>query len=281
MSGEIKQRSVPLHIIPVSPRATRPPLLFNVFLRSRPAEIKLWDVLSWQRRTRCRQGSRGPHVKLSVAYIIDRVYYVCKTGCQWSTLDVEGGSYKTIFHYFNLWSKARLFEHAFYALSSSKPFITGPLSIDTSFVKNVFGRDVIGRNPTDRGRKATKVSLLVNSRGTPLCCVYHQGNKSDIQSLGHMLTEADRRGIPLRRYAALLADKGYDSATCRAQSRQHGLEPLIPHRRTLESYPGRYVVEQTFGLLDQFRRIRSRYEALVRNFKSMHHIACSAIITRR
>ena len=45
------------------------------------------------------------------------------------------------------------------------------------------------------------------------------------------------------------------------------------HRRTLESYPGRYVVEQTFGLLDQFRRIRSRYEALVRNFKSMHHIA--------
>ena len=49
-------------------------------------------VLSWQRRTRCRQGSRGPHVKLSVAYIIDRVYYVCKTGCQWSTLEVEGAS---------------------------------------------------------------------------------------------------------------------------------------------------------------------------------------------
>ena len=164
MSGEIKQRSVPLHIIPVSPRATRPPLLFNVFLRSRPAEIKLWDVLSWQRRTRCRQGSRGPHVKLSVAYIIDRVYYVCKTGCQWSTLEVEGGSYKTIFHYFNLWSKARLFEHAFFALSSSKPFITGPLSIDTSFVKNVFGRDVIGRNPTDRGRKATKVSAMASRR---------------------------------------------------------------------------------------------------------------------
>ena len=164
---------------------------------------------------------------------------------------------------------------------TTKPFRSGSLSVDTSFIKNVFGRDLLGRNPTDRGRKATKISLLVDSKGTPLCAIFHQGNKSDVQSLGHLLHEANRRGIPLQRYARLLADKGYDSDCCRSQCRQFGLEPLIPHRRTTETFPGRYVIEQTFGLLDHFRRIRVRYEALIRNYKSMHHIACSALLVGR
>ena len=238
-------------------------------------------ALLWQETTRCRQMRRGPPVKLSLAYIIDRIYHVCRTGCQWNGLHVENGSYKTVYHYFSAWSKARLFEHTFCALSSSKDFASGPVSVDTSFVKNVLGRDVVGRNPTDRGRKATKVSLLVDSKGMPLCTVFHRGNKSDVQSLGHVLNDAARRGVPLRRYASLLADKGYDSETCRAQCRAHGLTPLIPRRRTADSFTGRYVVEQTFGLIDQFRRLRVRYESLARNFKSMHYIACSAIAARR
>jgi len=39
------------------------------------------------------------------------------------------------------------------------------VAVDTSFVKNVHGRDVLGRNPTDRGRNATKVSMLTDARG--------------------------------------------------------------------------------------------------------------------
>jgi transposase len=95
------------------------------------------------------------------------------------------------------------------------------------------------------------------------------------------LKEGARRGVPLRRYASLLADKGYDSETCRAQCPAHGLTPLIPRRRTADSCTGRYVVEQAFGLIDQFRRLRVRYESSIRNFKSMHYIGCGAIVARR
>ena len=62
---------------------------------------------------------------------------------------------------------------------------------------------------------------------------------------------------------------------------QHGFSARIPKRRTQDTLSGRYVVEQTFGLLDQFRRIRVRYEKLARNFKSMHFLALSAIVVRR
>jgi putative transposase len=123
---------------------------------------------------------QGRRRKVSLAYALDRIFYVCRTGCQWSQLDVHNSSHKTIYHYFNTWSKARIFENVFYTTVNERAPVAGPLVVDTSFVKNVYGKDVTGRNPTDRGRKATKASLLTDSQGTPLACVFHKGNKSDI-----------------------------------------------------------------------------------------------------
>ena len=115
------------------------------------------------RRSLAPQGRRR---KLNLAYILDRIFYVCKTGCQWSQLEVHGSSYKIVYHYFNLWSKAHIFESVFYTVVNERTPQDGPLVVDTSFVKNVHGKDVTGRNPTDRGRKATKISLLTDSHGT-------------------------------------------------------------------------------------------------------------------
>uniref|UniRef100_A0A6C0C2V2 Uncharacterized protein n=1 Tax=viral metagenome TaxID=1070528 RepID=A0A6C0C2V2_9ZZZZ len=53
-----------------------------------------------------------------------------------------------------------------------------------SFVKNVFDRDVTGRNPTDRGRQAPKISLSTDRRGTPLCSFFHIAKKSSCQLPG-------------------------------------------------------------------------------------------------
>ena len=117
-------------------------------------------------KVRSPQGRRR---KLSLAYILDRIFYVCRTGCQWSQLHVNNSSFKTVFHYFNLWSKARIFENIFYDVVNGRRAVSGSLVVDTSFVKNVYGRDVTGRNPTDRGRKATFL-LDRLSRDTSLFC---------------------------------------------------------------------------------------------------------------
>jgi transposase len=72
-----------------------------------------------------------------------------------------------------------------------------------------------------------------------------------------------RRGRPRRRFDALLADKGYDSDAFRRACRDRGTEPIIPKRKTT-GVKGlgklRYVVEQTFALLHQFRRLAVRWE---------------------
>ena len=121
-----------------------------------------------------------------------------------------------------------------------------------------------GANPTDRGRKGSKISLLTNSKGTPLCAVLHKANKSDSLTLKHTLETFERKVANRAGYSTLLADKGYDASHCRNVCERHGLTPCIPRRRTKDTYKGRYVVEQTFGLLDQFRRVRVRYEKLWR-----------------
>lgn len=224
----------------------------------------------------------GRKRKMNSAQVLDRILYVCRTGCQWSQLPVEGASYKTVYHYFALWSKARLFENVFYAFANiASSTGRGALVLDTSFVKNVHGSDVIGPNPTDRGRKGSKLSLLTDSKGTPLCAVLHKANKNDALTLKHTLETFKRKVSSHDKFSSLLADKGYDASHCRTVCEQHKLMPCIPRRRTKDIFPGRYVVEQTFGLLDQFRRVRVRYETLSRNFKSMHFLALSVIVARR
>jgi putative transposase len=159
---------------------------------------------------------------------------VCKTGCQWNHLHVDGGSWKTVFHNFNLWSKLRLFENSFYRCASYVS--TANVVVDTSFVKNVCGRDVVGRNPTDRGRKATKVSLITNEEGTPLTTCFHRANKND--GITHLLDTCARKTSKLKDATTLLADKGYDSEVCRSVCRSHNLEPMIPKRGGRDIYKG-------------------------------------------
>ena len=133
--------------------------------------------------------------------------------------------------------------------------------VDTSFVKNVHGRDVLGRNPTDRGRNATKVSMLTDARGTPLALTFHRANRHDSKTLAHTLGVAEHT-VGIREWMGTTpADKGYDARTCREACVAHGLRPVISRRGSpcdRRANATRVVVEQTFGMLDQFRRIRIR-----------------------
>ena len=79
-------------------------------------------------RIRTPQGRRR---KLSVAYILERIFYVCNTECQWSQLEVPESSYKTVYHYFNLWFEARLFENVFYAAATARQPVGGFVVVDS------------------------------------------------------------------------------------------------------------------------------------------------------
>ena len=233
---------------------------------------------------RARTETRGRKSILSTAMLLDRIFYVCKTGCSWRNLEVVGASAKTVYHHFNRWSKLRVFERAFAIMRAT--YLNLPkvaLLEDCSFVKNRYGQDVLGRSPVDRGRKATKVSLLADERGAPLHVCFHRGNRADCQTLHHLLNAAASSMGPLRNHGELLADKGYDSALCRSACAAHALLQRIPQRRTPHdrAMNGRRVkIEHVFGHIDHCRRVELRYDSKMFSFRSFHALACMKVLSQ-
>ena len=223
---------------------------------------------------------------LELSYVLDRISYVLRTGCQWSNLPVQNGSWKTIYHYFSCWSKRHLFERAFQDLLQFYVRRRGGLSknivVDTSFVKNVFGRDCLGRSPVDRGRKATKVSAITDDTGTPLYLLFHPGNKNDGKTLAHILHKTAKH-IDIQGHF-LYGDKAYDTRPCRDILQKHGIGDCITRKR-MPACPQqnrtRIVVEHAFSWLDKYRRIIMRYDGLVCHFRSFHYLAAMNIIGPR
>jgi transposase len=244
---------------------------------------------------------RGPPRKLSIPYVIDRILHVCFTGCSWRDLEVQGGSPKTVYHQFNRWSRKKIFDAEFYELakqySNSRGDARGNLVADTSFVKNVHGRTVVGKCPVARGRKATKVSVLSDTHGAPLAACYHAANKNDCTTLAHLLAPRKHDAGAARRLSDASGRLGYDTEACRNACVRRGLLPIIDRkqRRTLQGEAAqqapapppdprgarRIMVEHVFGRIDLKRRLRARYEATIWNFRSFHSIGFSWDLVRR
>jgi transposase len=95
---------------------------------------------------------------------------------------------------------------------------------------------------------------------------------------------AGRPSRPRRRFPVLLADKGYDSRAFRQACRGRGTDPVIPHRGT-HGIKGlgklRYVVEQSFALLHQFRRLAVRWGRRLDNHVAFVSLGCALICWRR
>ena len=223
---------------------------------------------------------------LRLDVVVDRINYLLRTGCQWSCLPVPNGSWKTVYHYFSLWSKSNIFEYAFqdllkfYMKVRHRPL--GRVVVDTSFVKNVLGRDCVGRSPVDRGRKATKVNALVDEDGLPLQLLFHPGNKNDGKSLFHLLHKASRI-VPLRKLQ-IYGDKAYDSERCRENIREHQMVNRFSKRKRApirSENLKRLVVEHFFGWMDKYRRIIMRYDGLVCHFRSFHYLASIHLVANR
>ena len=71
------------------------------------------------------------------------------------------------------------------------------------------------------------------------------------------------RGRPRRRLDSLLGDRAYDAEYIRYALRARQILPLLAIRNTKHGSglgQWRWVVERTFAWLNQFRRLRLRYE---------------------
>lgn len=152
------------------------------------------------------------------------------------------------------------------------------------------GGDLIGRNPTDRGKNGVKRSILVDEHGGPLAAIVAPANRHDTKLLAETLDAivVDRPEQSQERPHHLCLDKGYDNPTGHsaadaagyvAHIRPIGEEPIAPEERTHP--PRRWVVEACLSWLSRWRGLLVRYEKKASNYLGVMQLACGLLWYRR
>ena len=158
--------------------------------------------------------------------------------------------------------------------------------------QGAFWGDLVGSNPTDRGKNGVKRSLLVEADGEPLAVVVAGANVPDfklLQATLDAIVVERRQPTEQAPDEHLCLDKGYDKDAARevAQERNY-----VPHIRRIgeekldvageKRYPARrWVVERTLGWLSKCRAILVRYEKKAANYLGLVKVACILLWYRR
>jgi transposase len=157
--------------------------------------------------------------------------------------------------------------------------------VDSCSVRAKRGGDVVGPNPTDRGKPGTKYHVAVDADGLPLAAVASAANVTDTQLLPHLL---NRALVVCANLGRLIADAGYDSRDnceyCSRHCSRHGGLPLIRARDDNHGSglgPVRHVVETAMSWRLMNQRLDRRHDrsALIR--QALLTTACTVMAAKR
>jgi len=138
------------------------------------------------------------------------------------------------------------------------------------------------------GKKGTKRSLLVDGRGAPLSLIVAGANRHDVKLLGPTLDAivVERPRPTPRKPQNLCVDKGYAGKPAQKVMRDRGYIPHVPEKGTArqrfrtQGKARRWVVERTHSWMNNYRKLRVRYEKKAANFEGLLHLAIALICWR-
>ena len=254
----------------------------------------LWSIVSnilAQAYPRRRTG----RPRVCFRMILNGIIYRMRTGAQWNRLPKEFGDDSTVHRWFQRWCKDQLMARIWSVLVTQCSELGGVhwewQAVDGRMGKARFGGDKIGRNPTDRGKPGTKISILTDQMGGPLSVVAAGANVHDTKLLADTLDAIILEWPqPMPEDPQhLCLDKAYDNPTGHhaaaernytAHIRRIGEEKLDEANN--KTYPARrWVVERTLGWLSKCRAILVRYDKNSENYLGLIQLACTLFWFRR
>ena len=223
----------------------------------------------------------GQTLQNDLALIIDAIFYKCKTGVQWGSLTHNNIHYSVVRYHFNIWSRDNIFHICWkkiltmYQKKNKYKANLKAQSIDCSFIKSINGVDKIGRNSTDRGRNATKLSVVTDILGVPIGYLLACANEADCKLFDKTL---ERRIVKNKTKSNLYADKGYSNKNNKEEAEKYNLKLCVENKKNCkiplfdtpikEIRKNRYVCEADFSWIKNYKNVRLRYDKTCRNFDS-------------
>jgi transposase len=215
---------------------------------------------------------------------LEAVLWIVRVGAPWRDLPASFGNWNSAFQRFRRWAKGGVFDRIFQVLSEDADFEY--VIIDGTIVRvHQHGAgarggtqaQAIGRS---RGGLTTRIVALVDGLGNLVRFVLLPGQRHDSVGVAPLLKDLD--------FAALLADKAFDSDAIRADLNERGALAVIPPKADraaaipcdFEMYKWRHLVENFFCKIKEFRRIATRYDKTDTSFAAIIHLGGIVLATR-
>ena len=235
-----------------------------------------------------KQNGPGRPLELDMRQVVNAIFYIVRTGCQWENLPQEYPNHNSVYYHYHKWCHDRTWHRVNTALRKRDRQQRGRNAdpsagvIDTQSVKTTEAGGVRGY---DAGKKVNgrKRHIVVDTLGNVLEVVVHAANIQDYQGAKVVLLKLTETVSSLKK---LWADGIY---------RKDGLVEWVrdtltialdiverePDQKGFKVLPRRWVVERTFAWLGRYRRLSKDYEKCVQTSEGVLYIASIHTMLRR
>ena len=218
--------------------------------------------------------------------IVNAIWYVTRTGCQWRMLPKEYPPWPTVYGYFRRWTRCGLWARVNAVLVARIRTRQGRAAqpsaaiIDSQSVKTSEGGEARGVD-VYKHTSGRKRHIVVDTLGLVLMVVVHSASLQD-GTAGKLvlqrLFDQIKHSVHNRwcRLKLLWADAAYEDIA--PYVRQHfGWRIQIVRRlagvKGFRILPRRWIVERTFGWLGRYRRLARDYEHTVAASEALTYLA--------
>ena len=236
-----------------------------------------------------RPGGRKRSV--NVREVLNGIFYVLWTGCQWQALPKDLPPKSTVHDYLELWNWDGTLErihHALYvAVREQEGREASPTAaiINSQTAKGALKgglRSILWATTRARRSKVAKRHILVDTLGLLLNVVVHPADVQDRDGAFHLLRRA-RRLFPF--IERIFADGGYAGQKMALVAWRTGTWRLQIVKRSdaagFEVLPKRWIVERTFAWISRNRRLARDFERYAATVTAFVRLAMIRIMLRR